>query len=104
MLQIGNNKIRRVGDALSYCTNLKELNISGNLISSFREILHLSRLKSLEQLSLSDPNYSDNPICTLCNYQTYIVHHLPRISIFDTLEVTAESRNAISATIVKKRM
>lgn len=103
-LLLGNNKIKSIGNSLNGCVNLRELNISGNQISSFREILHLARLKKLEHLSLSDPNYSDNPICALCNYQTYIIHHLPKIVSFDTLSVTAESRKTIGATIVKKRM
>lgn len=103
-LLLGNNKIKLIGNSLNSCNSLQELNISGNQISSFREILHLSRLKSLQHLCLSDPNYSDNPICALCNYQTYIVHHLPNLITFDTLEVTGESRTAISATIIKKRM
>ncbi|KAI8896203.1 hypothetical protein BC833DRAFT_598395 [Globomyces pollinis-pini] len=104
VFHIGNNKIKTIGNSLNQCINLIELNLSGNLISSFREILHLASLKKLVQLCLSDPNYSDNPICALCNYQTYGVHHLPKLTSFDTLDVTAESRKIISATIVKKRM
>jgi Leucine-rich repeat (LRR) protein len=103
-LHIGNNRIKLIGNSLNNCTSLQELNLAGNRISSFREILHLSRLKSLLRLSLSDPNFSDNPICGLCNYQTYTVHHLPNLCTFDTIEVTQESRKLIGATIVKKRM
>jgi Leucine-rich repeat (LRR) protein len=103
-LHIGNNRIKFIGNSLNNCTSLQELNLAGNRISSFREILHLSRLKTLSRLSLSDPNFSDNPICGLCNYQTYTVHHLPNLCTFDTMEVTQESRRLIGATIVKKRM
>lgn len=90
-LQLGNNKIKHIGEALNECHELGELNLAGNQITSFKEILHLAQLKKLSQLCLSDPNFSDDPICALCNYQTYVVHHLPNLTMFDTLQVTAES-------------
>jgi hypothetical protein len=104
ILQLGNNHIESIGNSLNECHSLVELNLAGNRISSFREILHLARLKNLENLCLSDPNFSDNPICCLCNYQTYVIHHLPKLLSFDTITVTAESRKLIGATIIKKRM
>ncbi|KAI8913666.1 hypothetical protein EDD86DRAFT_201175, partial [Gorgonomyces haynaldii] len=103
-LQIANNKIRTLGHALNENMELRELNISGNLICSFREIIYLVHLTNLKHLSLSDPNFADNPICALCNYQTHVVYHLPHLETLDTLEVKDESRKIINATIMKKRM
>ncbi|RKO93872.1 hypothetical protein BDK51DRAFT_18137 [Blyttiomyces helicus] len=103
-LQIGNNRIASVGDALNENVELKELNIAGNKLSSFREVLFLARLPRLTSLCLSDPNFADNPICSLCNYQTHVIYHLPNLLSLDTLEVTDESRRIINATVLKKRM
>ncbi|KAJ3035656.1 Leucine-rich repeat-containing protein 9 [Rhizophlyctis rosea] len=99
-LRIGNNRIASVGDAL----NENDLNIAGNQVASFREVLFLARLPKLTSLCLSDPNFADNPICALCNYQTHVIYHLPKLTSLDTLEVTEESRRIISATVLKKRM
>ncbi|KAJ3014018.1 Leucine-rich repeat-containing protein 9 [Thoreauomyces humboldtii] len=104
VLHIGNNHISSVGDALDGNMVLEDLNISGNLISSFREVLFLARLPHLTALCLSDPNFADNPICALCNYQTHVIYHLPNLRSLDTLDVTEDSRKIINATVLKKRM
>ena len=103
-LHVANNEISSIGHSLNMNLELQDLNISGNDISSFREILHLTRLPKLEFLCLSDPNFAENPICSLCNYQTHVVYHLPNLKTLDTLEVCDDSRKMISATILKKRM
>lgn len=103
-LQLGNNQISAIGNALDKNHALEDLNISGNNFSSFREILNLARLPSLTSLCLSDPNFAENPICSLCNYQTHVVYYLLHLRYLDTLEVTEESRRMIIATIMKKRM
>lgn len=74
------------------------------MFSSFREILHLARLPKLESLSMSDPNFRENPIAQLCNYQTHVILHLPKLKYLDTLEISEESRKIIGATVLKKRM
>ncbi|KAI9334738.1 hypothetical protein BDR26DRAFT_866682 [Obelidium mucronatum] len=103
-LHLGNNKISSIGESLNENRNLQNLNIAGNRLSSFRDILFLAILPALASLSLSDPNYADNPICSLSNYQTHVIYHLPNLHVLDTLEVTEESRRIISATVLKKRM
>ncbi|KAJ3126543.1 Leucine-rich repeat-containing protein 9 [Nowakowskiella sp. JEL0407] len=103
-LHLGNNRISIIGNSLNHNITLRELNIAGNKLSSFRDILHLSRLKNLTTLNLSDPNFADNPICLLCNYQTHVIYHLSGLKYLDTLDVTDESRKIISATVLKKRM
>ncbi|KAJ3202502.1 Leucine-rich repeat-containing protein 9 [Entophlyctis luteolus] len=103
-LHLGNNKISTIGESLNANLNLETLNIAGNCLSSFRDILFLAILPRLTSLSLSDPNYADNPICALSNYQTHVIFHLPNLLVLDTLEVSTESRRIISATVLKKRM
>ena len=46
----------------------------------------------------------DNPVCHLCNYQTYALYHLMNVTKLDTLNVTDEARQMADATFVKKRM
>ncbi|KAI8619983.1 hypothetical protein BC830DRAFT_1059795 [Chytriomyces sp. MP71] len=103
-LHLGNNNIRAIGESINDNQKLEILNLAGNKLSSFRDILFLAILPNLASLSLSDPNYTDNPLCTLSNYQTHVIYHLPQLHILDTLEVTDESRRIISATVLKKRM
>ncbi|KAH6566827.1 hypothetical protein BASA60_009315 [Batrachochytrium salamandrivorans] len=64
-LQLGNNCIVNIGNSLNDNLSLQVLNLSGNRIFLFREILNLTRLPLLTHLCLSDPNYADNPICSL---------------------------------------
>ncbi|KAI8805973.1 hypothetical protein BJ742DRAFT_901172 [Cladochytrium replicatum] len=103
-LHLGNNNIPFIGPALVENVNLRILNLSGNCLSSFRDVLYLSRLEDLSSLCLSDPNFSENPICALCNYQTHIIYHLSSLKSLDTMDITDESRRIISATVLKKRM
>ncbi|TPX66556.1 hypothetical protein SpCBS45565_g04405 [Spizellomyces sp. 'palustris'] len=103
-LHLGNNRIESVGDALDENIALENLNLSGNAISSFRQVMFLSRLPNLHSLCLSDPNFAENPICGLSNYQTHVIYHLPNLKWLDTLQVTEESRRIINATVMKKRM
>jgi hypothetical protein len=83
---------------------LKDVMLSGNRICSFREILNLVHLPQLTNLSLSDPNFDDNPISSLFNYQTHVILHLPKLVILDSLQITEESRRIIGATVLKKIM
>ncbi|KAJ3265551.1 Leucine-rich repeat-containing protein 9 [Chytriomyces hyalinus] len=103
-LHLGNNKISSIGESMNENRKLETINIAGNKLSSFRDILFLAILPKLASLSLSDPNYADNPICSLSNYQTHVIYHIPQLRALDTLEVTEESRRIISATVLKKRM
>ncbi|KAJ3071189.1 Leucine-rich repeat-containing protein 9, partial [Quaeritorhiza haematococci] len=103
-LQIANNKISTIGDSLNGNDNLQTLNVSGNQLVSFQDVLSVVNLPKLTTLILSDPNFEENPICWLCNYQTHVIFHLPQLRWLDTLEITEESRRIINATVLKKRM
>lgn len=100
----GNNKISKIGAAFHKNLKLQDILLAGNEISSFREILNLVHLPRLESLSLADPNFADNPISSLFNYQTHVILHLPRLHYLDSLQITQESRKIIGATVLKKIM
>lgn len=83
---------------------LEELNLSRNKISSFRDILYLSRLDSLKSLSLMDPHFGDNPICRLCNYQTYVTYHLAELQSLDMENISENAKRLAKAIYLKKKM
>lgn len=103
-LHVARNQITRVGSALNTLRKMEDLNLSGNLIGSFKEILHLNPLTGLRILSFNDPNFSENPVCNLCNYQTYMLYHIPQLAQLDTFTLSEEAKNFAEATFMKKRM
>jgi hypothetical protein len=55
-------------------------------------------------VTFQDPHYGDNPICNLCNYQTYVLYHLPNLGKLDTLYISDDAKAFADATFMKKRM
>lgn len=104
VLWLGKNDIERIEDRLDANQNLEELNIAGNLIGRFKEIPYLDRLRSLRNLSLKCPMFGENPVCGLCNYQTYALYHLGSITTLDGVPITEENRHMADATFLKKKM
>ncbi|ETO64604.1 hypothetical protein F444_17898 [Phytophthora nicotianae P1976] len=98
------NRIDRIDTALNCCVNLTELNLSDNKLSSFKGLLSLMNLDQLTVLILSDPHFGDNPVCRLCNYQTYLMCQLPRLNFLDTVELSARNKQIAEATMIKKKM
>ncbi|KAE9140617.1 hypothetical protein PF010_g100 [Phytophthora fragariae] len=98
------NRIDRIDTALNGCVNLAELNLADNRLSSFKGLLSLTNLDQLAALVLSDPHFGDNPVCRLCNYQTYLMCQLPRLSFLDTVELSARNKQIAEATMIKKKM
>lgn len=103
-LNLAQNLIENIGVGLDGLSNLKDVNLSANRIGNFKEVLNLNRLPSLQSCSFSDFNYGENPICTLCNYQTFVLFHLPKIIRLDTMQITDESKLFAETTFMKKRM
>ena len=58
----------------------------------------------LTSICFADPHYGDNPVCRLCNYQTYVLYHLNHITMLDTLKISLESKQLAEATYMKKKM
>ncbi|XP_033112941.1 leucine-rich repeat-containing protein 9-like [Anneissia japonica] len=49
--------------------------------------------------------YAPNPVCSLCNYSTHILYHLPQLQRLDTVDVSNKAmRELAEATVVKKKM
>lgn len=103
-LNLAANNIETIGIGLDGLVALKELNLSANRIGNFKEVLNLNRLPSLVTCSFVDPHYGENPICSLCNYQTYVLFHLPKLTRLDTMTVSDESKTFAETTFMKKRM
>ena len=103
-LEVQGNLIECIGSSLDELTRLEEINISSNKISNFKELLNLNRLPRLKNAVFSDPHFGDNPICTLCNYQTYLLYHMPQLEKLDTLAVSEDAKAFAEATFMKKRM
>lgn len=103
-LWVAGNKITKLGSALLQLKSLEDFNISGNLIGSFKEVLNLNQLDKISILALSDPHFGENPVCSLCNYQTFMIFEFPNIKQLDSLSITDESRTYADATFMKKQM
>ncbi|KAG7238506.1 hypothetical protein INR49_030779 [Caranx melampygus] len=84
---------------------LTSLNLSGNKISSFKELTLLARLAHLTTLSLKDPTSTPNPVCLLCNYATHVLYHMPGLQRLDTYDVSCKHvKEASESTVMKKIM
>ena len=73
-------------------------------IDSFREARYLAQLPALRELSLNDPHWGACPITQLCNYDTYMLCHLPHLTALDSLVLSQETKQAADAVFTKKRM
>lgn len=103
-LNLASNQIEQIGSALDQLQALKDINFAGNKIGSFKEVLHLSRLASLEICNFSDPNFGENPICNLSNYSIFVLFHLPQLQRLDMKVVLDDEKNLAEATFMKKKM
>ena len=55
-------------------------------------------------LNFNDPHYGENPICNLCNYQTYVCCHLPNLVKLDSKILSDDDKLFAESTFMKKRM
>jgi hypothetical protein len=102
-LWIANNFIRELDNGILN-HKLEDLNLSGNLLLSFADIFILSKLKTLKSLSLSDPNFGDNPICSLNNYRVFMLSHLSFLEMLDEINITVEEKREVEKTYKKKNL
>ncbi|XP_019132652.2 leucine-rich repeat-containing protein 9 isoform X2 [Larimichthys crocea] len=104
-LNLADNNIEKIGHSLDLNASLQNLNLSGNKISSFKELTHLARLPHLRELALNDPTSTPNPVCLLCNYATHVLYHMPGLQRLDTYDVSNKQvKEAAEATVMKKMM
>ncbi|XP_061113948.1 leucine-rich repeat-containing protein 9 [Conger conger] len=104
-LNLADNAIERIGHSLDCNSGLENLNLSGNKISSFKELTHLARLPNLKSLGLQDPQSVPNPVCLLCNYSTHVLYHMPGLRRLDNYDVSnRQIKDAAESTVMKKMM
>ncbi|MEW5304785.1 MAG: hypothetical protein WDW36_007372 [Sanguina aurantia] len=103
-LQLARNHLCSLGEALAANTRLEVLNLADNAIGTFKELRSLTSLPLLTDLCLSDPMWGDCPLSGLCNYQTYVLFLLPRLTLLDTLLLAEETKALAEATFLKKQM
>ncbi|KAM9341102.1 leucine-rich repeat-containing protein 9 [Symphorus nematophorus] len=104
-LNLADNNIEKIGHNLDPNASLQNLNLSGNKISSFKELTLLARLPYLRELALKDPTSTPNPVCLLCNYATHVLYHMPGLQRLDTYDVSSKQiKEAAESTVMKKMM
>ncbi|EDM03591.1 similar to RIKEN cDNA 4921529O18 (predicted) [Rattus norvegicus] len=104
-LNLAGNLISSIGRCLDPNEQLEKLNLSGNQITSFKDLTNLTKLPRLKDLSLNDPQYKSNPVCQLCNYSTHVLYHLPSLQRLDTFDVSAKQiKELADSTAMKKIM
>ncbi|XP_075049503.1 leucine-rich repeat-containing protein 9 [Mixophyes fleayi] len=104
-LNLAGNLIDTIGNCLDPNVCLERLNLSGNKISSFKELTNLSRLANLKDLGLKDPQYSPNPVCLFFNYATHVLYHIPQLERLDTCDVSQKQiKDLAESTVMKKIM
>ncbi|KAF0044372.1 hypothetical protein F2P81_003530 [Scophthalmus maximus] len=104
-LNLADNIIEKIGHNLDPNVSLQDLNLSGNKISSFKELTLLACLPHLRVLSLRDPTSTPNPVCLLCNYATHVLYHNPGLQQLDSYDVSSKQvKEAAESTVMKKMM
>ncbi|XP_035301763.1 leucine-rich repeat-containing protein 9 isoform X2 [Cricetulus griseus] len=103
-LNLAGNLISSIGRCLDPNEQLEKLNLSGNQITSFKDLTNLTRLPRLKDLSLNDPQYKSNPVCQLCNYSTHMLYHLPFLQRLDTFDVSAKQIKELADTTAMKKI
>lgn len=67
---------------------LRYMDLRGNMIAGFNDVISLQRLKRLSHLRLQAADGSQaNPICDLDDYQHVIIKMLPKLELLDEEEV-----------------
>uniref|UniRef100_A0A673J9S6 Leucine rich repeat containing 9 n=1 Tax=Sinocyclocheilus rhinocerous TaxID=307959 RepID=A0A673J9S6_9TELE len=104
-LNLADNAIETLGHSLDPNINLQNLNLSGNKISSFKDLTHLAQLPRLRHLSLKDPQSIPNPLCLLYNYYIHVLYHMPHLQRLDTYDISSKHlKDTAESTVLKKMM
>jgi len=82
-LWLARTGVSYISDVLESNVALTDLNLAASAIANFKDIPNLARLRLLSSLALSDPHFGDSPVCSLCNYQTYLLFHLQQLNVLD---------------------
>lgn len=100
-LWVAGNRIEEVRGHLDGLLLLEDLNLSANKICHFRETLNLLRLPRMRILCFRDPQFGKaansgaNPICSLCNYETFVIFHFQQLEVFDSFVISEEIKQQV---------
>ncbi|KAG5190265.1 hypothetical protein JKP88DRAFT_150826, partial [Tribonema minus] len=83
---------------------LEELHLADNPISSFGSLQAARSLTKLQALTLRDPHFGDNPVCSRPHYETYAIGHLAQLRALDGLTISPHARAHATAVLCKKRL
>ncbi|CAD7968100.1 unnamed protein product, partial [Amoebophrya sp. A120] len=89
-LNVANNRISRIKSFEVPIRSLQRINLAKNTIRNFPDVLDLAKIRNLKELHLSDPDFGDNPICSLCNYTVALVQYFKHVSIVDQQYISEE--------------
>jgi len=103
-LWIASNLINSLDESITQYEKLEEINLANNFIIEFEDIDKLASLKELKILYFSDPNFGENPLCSLNNYRVFLINMLPDLEIVDAIKVTSEERKESSSIYSKKSL
>lgn len=103
-LNVARNRLDTVVGQLDRNVKVRWLNLADNQITSFRDILDLSKFVGMTELALADPDWGENPICDLSNYQMYTLYHLPSLRVLDRMRISDEEHSAAQAAFARKRL
>lgn len=104
-LNLAQNRIREIGKALASHDNIEVLNLSGNPISSLKDLTNLSVLQNLRKLSFRDPQFAPAPVSLQCNYATHVLYHIPQLTYLDTFSVTSPAlKEVVQVTVARKKL
>ena len=104
-LNVSNNKLHVLGNALDNCVQLKHLNISGNLFASLTLLLsELRHVPSIRTLCLEDIDTKPSPICKSEGYTVLTRFQLPWLEQLDNVAVGSdEARAAVDLGVGRRR-
>jgi len=103
-LNLSENLILEIGNAFESNKRLEKLNLTGNLISSMKDITNLTCLPRLRSLYLKDPLYPPCPVALLCNYPIHMVYHLPSLHCLDSQDVSMKTLKEMAENTVEKKV
>ncbi len=103
-LSVARNRLVAVHEDIESCSQLVSVNVAGNRIGHFKELLPFKRLPALQELFLEDGHWGRNPVCGLSNFRTFAVHTLPQVRVLDARRISQAARAHAEATFVKKAM
>ena len=79
---------------ISQFANAETISLADNLISNLEEVMHLDSCTKLRNLNLSG-----NPLTTTPFYRYHCIRMLPQITSLDSYKITAQERELMSSAI-----